>query len=115
MSFVEGEASETVEDRLALVELDGRDGVDAVAHDDVGAGIDRRMGDLLLVLQHLVPQAPVVRRDQDVYLRPERFDLLDVFVQLCVVGHGQDDRWDAGAVRHPGLIRRMRRQGGHAR
>ena len=31
------------------------------------------------------------------------------------VGHGQDDRWDAGRVRHPGLIRRMRRQGGHSR
>ena len=38
-----------------------------------------------------------------------------VYVQLCVVGHGQDDRWDAGTVRHPGLIRRMRRQGSHAR
>ena len=115
VSLVEGETAETVEDRLVLVDLDGRDGVDAVSHDDVGAGIDRRMGDLLLVLQHLGPQAPVVRRDQDVDLRPERFELIEVFVQLGVVGHGQDDRWDAGAVRHPGLIRRMRRQGGHSR
>ena len=111
---LEQEVAEAVEDRLALVDLDGRDGVDAVSHDDIGAGIDRRMGDLLLVLQHLVPQAPVVRRDQDVDLRPERCELRDVFVQFDVVGHGQDDRWDAGAVRHPGLIRRMRRQGGHA-
>jgi hypothetical protein len=31
------------------------------------------------------------------------------------VGHGQDDRWDAGSVRHPGLIRRVCRQGGHSR
>src|SRR5262249_25555995 len=80
VSLVERGAAKTVEDRLALVDLDGRDVVDAVSHNDVGASIDRRMGDLLLVLQHLIPQAPVVRRNQDVDLQPERCELLDVFV-----------------------------------
>src|SRR5215510_1780283 len=32
VSLVEGETAETVEYRLALVDLDGRDGVDAVSH-----------------------------------------------------------------------------------
>ena len=56
---VEGKAAQAVENRLALVNLDRQRKMRAVAHDDIGAGVDRGVRDLRHVVEHFLLQAPV--------------------------------------------------------
>src|SRR5439155_15104194 len=51
MPGAEREAAETIEDRLSPIHLDRPGVVRSVTHDHVGAGIDRRVGDLDLVVE----------------------------------------------------------------
>src|SRR5437868_1580515 len=66
VSGIKGEATETVEDGLAFVDLDRERIVRSVAEDDIRAGIDGAMGDLLHVVEDVFVQAPVERGDHDV-------------------------------------------------
>ena len=64
MPGVEREAAEAVENRLALIHLDRAGVVRSVTHHHVGAGSDRRVGDLDLVVEHILEQSPVMGGDQ---------------------------------------------------
>ncbi len=72
MAGVERKAAESVEDRFAAIDLDGQRIVRAVADDQIGPRIDRRVGDLGHVGEHLLVQSPVAGRDDDVGLPAQR-------------------------------------------
>ena len=76
MPGMEREAAEPVEHRLAAVDLDRQRIMRPVADDDVGAGVDRGMRDLAHVVEHLLAETPMARRDDDVGLSPQRRDVL---------------------------------------
>src|SRR5262249_23041385 len=71
----EGEAPDAVEDRLVLVDLNPERHVRAMAHHEVGTHVNRRVGNLYLVIQHLVLQAPVMAGDDRVCPAAERRSL----------------------------------------
>ena len=69
------EVAEPVEDRAAAVDLDAAENVRVVGGDDVGAGIDRGVRDIALVLRETrahVADALVQRDDDDVCLLAQR-------------------------------------------
>jgi hypothetical protein len=74
-----------------------------VADHDVGACIDRRMGDLRHVLQNVLAQSPVARRHQHVDAGTKRRDILLEPSQIGRVRPGDDVGRNAGTVgrRHP--------------
>ena len=68
---LEGETPDLVEDRLTLAHFYPQRHVGAMAHHQVCACIDGRMGDLHLVIQDLMIQAPMMAGDDDVGLAPQ--------------------------------------------
>src|SRR6202171_6196973 len=72
MAGREGEIAQAIEDRLALIHFDRQWIMRSVTDDDVGAGIDRGLGNVGHVLQRLAAKPPVTGGDDDVDLRPQR-------------------------------------------
>ena len=89
---LEAQVAEAIVDRPALVDLDRQRIVRSVAHDDVGAGVDRRPADVGHVLHRFAPEAPVARRDEDIDLRAQRRDILAELGKINGIGPGDDDR-----------------------
>jgi len=65
MAGMERKAAEPVEDRLLLVDLDRQRKVRPVADHEVGAGVDRPVGDLPHVLEDLLVQAGLILSRQN--------------------------------------------------
>src|SRR5215472_18864853 len=98
MPGVKREAAEPVKDWLTLVDLDRQRIVRAMADDEVGAGIDRSMGNLAHVLQNLPADAPVAGGNDNVGLCPQCGDVFGKPLQILLVGPGQDLRGQTGSV-----------------
>src|ERR1039458_3142111 len=73
---MKGEAAETVVDRLFAIAFDRKREMRPVAEDDIGAGVDRGMGDFLHVLEDGLIYPPVARGDDDIALGLERGDVI---------------------------------------
>ncbi len=82
----------------------------SVADDDVGAGLDRCVRNLGHVIEHLLAEPPMARRDDEVGFPAQRRDLLGKALQVNAIGPGHDFRRHAGPVHRrdlgPGLMRR---------
>ena len=82
----------------------------AVADHHVGPGIDRGVGNLGHVVEHLLAQPPMARGDDNVGLLAHRRDILGERREVGAVRPGDDDGRDAGPVHRrdlgPGLMRR---------
>jgi hypothetical protein len=68
MAGFKGEAPNSVKDRLALVYFDPERHVRAMAHHEVCTRLNRRVGNLYLVVQHFMIQTPVMAGDDHVCL-----------------------------------------------
>src|SRR5262245_11126847 len=108
---VEGEAAQSVKNRLALVDLHRQRVVRAVPDDDVGAGIYGGMGYLRHVVEHFLVQAPVVRGHHYVGAFAQSLHIRPVLREIVAVRPGHDDwryAWPVGRWNvSPGLVQRQ--------
>ncbi len=95
---MKAKTAQAIEYRLAFVGFDRERKVRSVSHHDIGAGIDRRMRDLGHVLQHILLQSPVARRDHEIGFRAQRRNVVLEHLQVLRIGPGKYDRRDSWPV-----------------
>ena len=106
-----------VEADLAFVHFDRLDRVRMVADDEIGTGIDRAMGDRLLVCADRfgnVAQAPVQRHDDHIGILPGVANILLHRSHVLLVSLGDDARRRAG-LELLGRVVRVHAKGRNAR
>ena len=75
MAGRKGQIAEAIKDRPAVIDFDRQQIVRPMAHDHIGARIDRRVRDIGHVLQRIAPKPPMAGGNDDVGLRAERRDV----------------------------------------
>ena len=69
-----------------------------MADDEVGAGIDGRMGDVRHVSEDLAAEPPVARGDENIDVRAQRRDVVAEPSEIIRIGPGDDFRRDPGRL-----------------